>query len=121
MVVLDSVSIHPGGRKNKFHQFGLSIYVNRGLASEIKGNISQISMKFYIKNRKIYFETLFSPSFIVLHSSLMVYMNHMKLIFQNLLLYCTKKVPKITIIFCSTEEFSYILEGFLVCFWDIMW
>ena len=26
------LSIHPGGRKNMFHQFVLSIYIKRGLA-----------------------------------------------------------------------------------------
>ena len=28
-------SIHPGGRKNKFHQFVLSIHINRGLAVRV--------------------------------------------------------------------------------------
>ena len=59
-----------------------------------KRNIFQISMKFHLKKRKIIFETLFSPSFDVLHSSPIVYMDHTELIFQDLLLYCTKKVPK---------------------------
>ena len=36
--------------------------------------------------------TSFSPSFDVLHSSPIVYMDHMEPIFQDLLLYCTKKV-----------------------------
>ena len=33
---VDSVFVHPGGRKNKVHQLGLAIYINRDLASEIK-------------------------------------------------------------------------------------
>ena len=49
-------------------------------------------MKFNFKKRKIYFKTLFSPSFDVLHSSSMVNVNHTELIFQDL--YCTKKVPE---------------------------
>ena len=44
-------------------------------------NTFQISMKFHFKKREINFETLFSPSFNVLHSSSMVYINHMELIF----------------------------------------
>ena len=59
-----------------------------------KRNTFQISMKFHLKKRKIIFETLFSPSFDVLHSSPIVYMDHTELIFQDLLLYCTKKVAK---------------------------
>ena len=59
-----------------------------------KRNTFQISMKFHFKKRKIIFETLFSPSFDVLHSSPIVYMDHTELIFQDLLLYCTKKVPE---------------------------
>ena len=51
-------------------------------------------MKFHLKKRKIIFETLFSPSFDVLHSSPIVYMDHTELIFQDLLLYCTKKVSE---------------------------
>ena len=43
---------------------------------------------------KIIFETLFSPAFDVLHSPPIVYMDHTELIFQDLLLYCTKKVPE---------------------------
>ena len=59
-----------------------------------KRNTFQISMKFHFKKREIDFETEFSPSFDVLHSSPMVYINHMELMFQDLLLYCTKKVPE---------------------------
>ena len=51
-------------------------------------------MKFYFKKEENYIETLFSPLFDVLHSSPMVYMNHTEPIFQDLLLYCTKKVPE---------------------------
>ena len=51
-------------------------------------------MKFHFKKRKINFETLFSPSFEVLHSSPIIYMDHTELFFQDLLLYCTKKVAK---------------------------
>ena len=57
-----------------------------------KRNAFQISMKFHLKKRENNFETFFSPPFHILHSSPMVYMNHTELIFQNLLLYCTKKV-----------------------------
>ena len=59
-----------------------------------KRNTFQISMKFHLKKRKIIFETSFSPSFDVLHSSPIVYMDHTELIFQDLLLYGTKKVPE---------------------------
>ena len=41
----------------------------------------------------------------MLHSSPMVYMNYTELIFQNLILYRTKKVQKITIFF------SFIVTG----------
>ena len=52
----------------------------------------QISMKFHFKKRgKINFDTLFPPSFDVLHSWPMVYMNHTELIFQDLLIYCTRR------------------------------
>ena len=51
-------------------------------------------MKFHLKKRKIICETLFSPSFDVLHSSPIVYMDHTELIFQDQLLYCIKKVTK---------------------------
>ena len=51
-------------------------------------------MKFHLKKRKIIFETLFSPSFDVPHSSPIVYMDHTELIFQDLLLHCTNKVAK---------------------------
>ena len=59
-----------------------------------KKNTFQISMKFHLKKRENNFETLFSPSFDVLHSSSMVYMNHTELMFQDLLLYCTNNVPE---------------------------
>ena len=49
-------------------------------------------MKFLFKKNS--FETLFSASFDVLHSSPMGYMNNTELIFQDLLLFCTKKIPK---------------------------
>ena len=49
------------------------------------------------KELKINFQTLFSPSF---DSSPMVYMNHTELMLQDLLLYCTKKVPKNHNYFC---------------------
>ena len=52
----------------------------------------QILMKFPLKKRKIIFETLFYPSFDVLYSSPIVYMDHTELIFQDLLLYFTKNV-----------------------------
>ena len=51
-------------------------------------------MKFHLKKRKIYFETLFSFSFAVLHSSPMVYMNHTEFFFPDQLFNCTKKVPE---------------------------
>ena len=60
------------------------------LKKEHISNFDDIS----IKKRKINFETLFSPSFDMIHSSPMVYINHMELMFQDLLIYCTKKVPK---------------------------
>ena len=53
----------------------------------------QISMKFHFKKR-IFFKTSFSPSFDVLRSSQIVYIDHTELIFQDLHLYGTKKVPK---------------------------
>ena len=59
-------------------------------------------MKFHLKKRKIILENLFSPSFDVLHSSPIVYMDHTELIFQDLLLIWTKKIAKkITIIFST--------------------
>ena len=60
----------------------------------LKKNKFQISMKFHLRKRKIIVGTLFFPSFGVLHSSPLVYMDHTKLIFQNILLYCTKKVAE---------------------------
>ena len=51
-------------------------------------------MEFLLKNRKIISETLFFSSFDVLHSSPLVYMDHTELIFQDLFLYCTKKVAE---------------------------
>ena len=59
-----------------------------------KRNIFQISIKFHLKKRKTIFVTLFSPSFDVLHSSPIVHIDHMELLIQDLLLYCTKKVPE---------------------------
>ena len=53
-----------------------------------------MSMKFLLKKKKLNFETFFSPSPAVLHSSPMVNMNHTELIFQDLLLYWTMKVPE---------------------------
>ena len=51
-------------------------------------------MKFDFKNGKTYFESLTSPSFDELHCSTIVHMNHMEHMFQDLLFYGTKKVPK---------------------------
>ena len=51
-------------------------------------------MKFHFKKMKFIYETLFSPSFDVLHSSPIVYMDHTELIIQDLLLYCAKKVQE---------------------------
>ena len=51
-------------------------------------------MEFHLKKRKIIFETLFSTPFDVLHSSPIVYLDHRELIFQDLLLYRTKKVAE---------------------------
>jgi hypothetical protein len=51
-------------------------------------------MKFHFKKIKIIFETLFSSSFDVPHNPPIVYMGHTELIFQDLLLYGTKKVPE---------------------------
>ena len=59
-----------------------------------KGTYFKFQWNFTKKNREINFETLFSPSFNLLHSSPMVFVNHMEPIFQDLLLYCTKKVPE---------------------------
>ena len=53
-------------------------------------------MKFHLKKRIIIFESLFSPSFDVLYSSPIVYMDHTEPVFHDLLFYCTQKV---TIIF----------------------
>ena len=60
------------------------------LKREFFSKFNEISLK----KRNINFEALFAPSFDVLHSSQMVYLHHTKLIFQNLLLYCTKTVPE---------------------------
>ena len=62
-------------------------------------------MKFHFKKQEFFFETLFSPSFDVLHSSLIVYMDHTELIFQDLLLYCTKKVAE------SHNQFFHFRHG----------
>ena len=51
-------------------------------------------MNFHLKKREIQFETLCSPSFDVLHSSPMVYMDHTEIMFHDLLFYCAKKVPE---------------------------
>ena len=51
-------------------------------------------MKLLLKDRKFIFENLFSPSFDVLHSSTIVYMDHTELNFQDILLYCTNKVAE---------------------------
>ena len=48
---------------------------------------------------------MFSPSFDVLHSSSMVYMNHTELMFQDILLYWTKKVPE------NHNIFSLLSQG----------
>ena len=57
------------------------------------------------KKRKIIFKTLFSPSFDLLHTSPIVYMYHMELILQDLLLYCTKKVAE------SHNQFVHFRHG----------
>ena len=57
-----------------------------------KRNTFQISIKFHLKKKKIIFVTLFSPTFDVLHSWPIVHMDRTELIFQDLLLYCTKNV-----------------------------
>ena len=59
-----------------------------------KGTHFKFQWNFTKKKRKTDFETLFSHSFDMLPSSPMVYMNHTELMFQDLILYCTKKVPK---------------------------
>ena len=59
-----------------------------------KRNTFKISLKIHFKKRKIICETFFSPSFDVLHSSTIVYMDHTELIFQDLFFYCTKKVAE---------------------------
>ena len=59
-----------------------------------KRNTFQISMKFHFKKRKIILETLFFPSFDMLHGSPIVFRDHTELIFQDLLLYFTKKVAE---------------------------
>ena len=53
-------------------------------------NFNEISLK----KENFFFETLISPSFDVLHSSPIVYMDRTEPIFQDLLWYCTKKVQK---------------------------
>ena len=65
----------------------------------------QISMKFNFKKKNLTFETLFSPSFDVLYSSPIVLMDHTELIFQDLLLYCTKKVAE------NQNNFLVLLSG----------
>ena len=62
-------------------------------------------MKFHLEKRKVIFEALFSPSFDVLHSSPIVYMDNTELIFQDILLYCTKKVAE------NHNQFIYFYHG----------
>ena len=69
-----------------------------------KEHISNFN-KILQKKEEINFETLFSPSFDVLHSGPMVYMNHTELMFQDLLVYCTKKVPE------NHKDFSTFVTG----------
>ena len=57
-----------------------------------KRNTCQILMKFHFIKRKIYFETLFYPSFYVLRISPIVYMDNTELIFHDLFLYCTTSI-----------------------------
>ena len=74
----------------------------------------QISMKFNFKNKKFIFETLFSPSFDVLYSSPIVYMDHTELIFEDLLLYCTKKVAE------NHNQFSTFVPGVKHTYWCLL-
>ena len=53
----------------------------------------------------IIFKTLISPLFYVLHSPPIVYMDHPELIFQDLLLYWTKKVPE------NHNQFFHFCQG----------
>ena len=80
-------------KRNAIYYFYQNLYLLAVLTCW-KGNTFQISMKFHFKKRKIIFETSFFPLFDVLHSTLIVYMDHMELIVQDLLLYCTKKVAE---------------------------
>ena len=73
-----------------FYQFFCFFVCFDLLKKERSSNFNEISLK----KEGNYFETLFSPSFDVLYSSPMFYMNHTDFIFQGLLLYCTKKVPE---------------------------
>ena len=81
-------------KRNVTYYFYLFLFFFLVVLTCWKRNTFKISMKFYLKKRKIIFETLFSPSFDVLHSSPIVYMNHTELIFQDPLLYCTKEVAE---------------------------
>ena len=65
----------------------------------------QISMKFHLRKRKIIFETSFTPSFDVRHRAPIVYIDHTELIFQDLLLYGTKKVPE------NPNQFFHFCHG----------
>ena len=89
------------------------------LKKEHISNFNEISLK----KREISFETLFSPSFDVPHSSPIVYMNHTELMFQDLLfLYCTKNVPENNnnfFHFCHRGETHFlVLAQTLIC-WKV--
>ena len=74
---------------------------------EYISNFNKISLK-----KEDFFKTLISPSYDVLHSSPIVYMDHTEPIFQDLLLYCTKKVPKNHnqyIHFCHEGETHFLM------------
>ena len=83
-----------------------------------KRNTFQISIRFHLKKNTIYFETLFASSFDVLHSLPLVYLNHTELIFQDLLLYCTKKVPDNHNIFFSLSSRG-LNTLYFFCFLDM--
>ena len=65
----------------------------------------QISMKFDIKKWNIYFQSLISCLFDELYFWPIFYMIRPEFIFQDLFLYCTKKVPK------NHNKFWYFRHG----------
>ena len=79
-----------------------------------KRNKFQISMKFDLKNRKNYFESLISPSFDEVHCPTIVHMNHMEHMFQDLSFYCTKKVPK------NHNHFFHFRHGVELTSWCLL-